>query len=225
MTRHSSSNSSQTNDHDRSGEHCVEDPDHNLNITAALALGGVSPTEIAENNERRGTRQSARSETMPTRDLRAYASIPGFRIGEVVADDPMFTYVTLPDGWVKKPSRDHSMYVDIFDDRGRKRGMYFFKNAFYDRRANCWSPERRFYISEDYTHKDMLCVQVTDRGSVEPIVIFATEPVPKPSGAGGHEEYEELERMRVAEYERCITWLVGQGYPDYKNFLAYWDAT
>jgi hypothetical protein len=154
---------------------------------------------------------------MPTRDLAPYASIPGFRIGEVVSDDPMFRFVTLPDGWVKKPSRDHSMYVDIFDDKGRKRGMYFFKNAFYDRRANCSPPNRRFTISEDYTREDVVCVQVIDRGGMEPSVIFATEPVSRPSG------YEEAGCVRSDAYDRCAAWL-SEHYPDYENFLAYWET-
>lgn len=57
----------------------------------------------------------------------------GFEIGEPV--DELFVTVKAPEGWQLKPT-EHSMWSDIIDHEGQKRGDVFYKAAFYDRKAS-----------------------------------------------------------------------------------------
>lgn len=59
----------------------------------------------------------------------------GFVLGDIVADDPLFRYATLPTGW-RKQRTEHPMWSHIVDERGRVRVRVFYKAAFYDRRAD-----------------------------------------------------------------------------------------
>lgn len=74
---------------------------------------------------------------MPTIGLEQYRAIPGFEIGRTLPGDELFTRVRLPAGWSKQPSPDSPLYVIILDEQRRRRGMYFYKSAFYDRSARC----------------------------------------------------------------------------------------
>jgi hypothetical protein len=56
----------------------------------------------------------------------------GFVFGEPI--DELFQECVLPEGWQIAPT-DHSMWSDILDEGGNKRGSMFYKAAFYDRDA------------------------------------------------------------------------------------------
>ncbi|RCG27229.1 hypothetical protein DQ384_26280 [Sphaerisporangium album] len=59
----------------------------------------------------------------------------GFVLGPVDPADRLMREATLPAGW-KRTGTGHSMHTDIVDELGRKRIGIFFKNAWYDRRAD-----------------------------------------------------------------------------------------
>jgi hypothetical protein len=60
----------------------------------------------------------------------------GFVLGDVVDDDPLFRYATIPPGWTRAPAEGLcGSYV--VDEHGRRRLMIFYKAAPYDRKASC----------------------------------------------------------------------------------------
>lgn len=85
--------------------------------------------------EAAGQRQLVHSDQVPTEGSDALAEL-GFTLGDVVAGDPLFRHVTLPEDWTKQGT-DHAMHSQILDPLGRKRVGIFYKAAFYDRRADC----------------------------------------------------------------------------------------
>ena len=91
--------------------------------------------------EAAGQRQLVHRDVLPTeiqgdRDETIKQSLIdlGFKFGDVVNGDPLFTQVELPAGW-KKVGLDHDMWSYVHDDKGRERISVFYKAAFYDRRA------------------------------------------------------------------------------------------
>ncbi len=96
---------------------------------------GMGPRGI-ENMEEQGQRDSCASDTLPSQgsDHPAFAEM-GIVFGDPVVDDPLFRYCTLPAGWKKVPT-DHAMWNDVVDETGKVRAQYFYKAAFYDRKAN-----------------------------------------------------------------------------------------
>ncbi len=57
----------------------------------------------------------------------------GIEVVRVVND--LFYEVRLPAGWAMRAT-DHSMWNDVFDEKGRERIQVFYKAAFYDRSAH-----------------------------------------------------------------------------------------
>lgn len=105
---------------------------------ADAILGG--PGAI-ERSEARGHQELVNSTQLPT-DCRpedkAKLEAAGVVFGEPNPRDPMFCDATLPAGW-KKVATDHSMWSDIVDETGKKRGSIFYKAAFYDRSATLYA--------------------------------------------------------------------------------------
>jgi hypothetical protein len=106
----------------------------------ALYRTGNSSNIILE-MEAQGQRQLVESEVLPTeiqgdRDgaIKQALIELGFKFGEVVKGDPLFTHVELPVGW-KKVGSDHNMWSYVNDEQGRQRISVFYKAAPYDRRA------------------------------------------------------------------------------------------
>ena len=75
----------------------------------------------------------------------------GFTNQGLVKDD-IFVNITAPEGWTIAPT-DHSMWSDIKDAEGRKRGGVFYKAAFYDRSAH-FSLMLRYTLATDYGDTD-----------------------------------------------------------------------
>lgn len=99
------------------------------NFIAASTPGGI------EAQEKRGQVEQAKKQTLPQDLKRAEFEALGFVFGEPL--DDLFVNVTFPTGWEKKPT-DHSMWTDIVDETGKKRGAIFYKAAFYDRSAHAY---------------------------------------------------------------------------------------
>lgn len=140
---------------------------------------------------------------------------------EIIDDyDDLFWNVKLPEGWEVKAT-DHTMWNDLFDAHGRKRGTFFYKAAFYDRSAFI-NFETRFHAEvthdcdpdEDYeiwSKADLVGV-VKDCGKV--IYRTKTEPVPG--------DYTKETKINESFYEELEAFLAKE-YPDYENIHAYWD--
>ncbi len=99
------------------------------NLEAATTPGGI------ERQEAEGQRKMVSSFTTLPAEMDHGRSLElGFKIGQPVEGDELFINVEAPEGWELKAT-EHSMWSDIVDDKGEKRGQVFYKAAFYDRRA------------------------------------------------------------------------------------------
>lgn len=97
-------------------------------LLTASSPGGI------ERQEALGQQQLARSLQLPTDGLSDMPSDLGIVVVGPSSGDPIFSDVSLPDGWKVQPT-DHSMWSDLRDADGRTRARIFYKAAFYDRRA------------------------------------------------------------------------------------------
>ena len=184
-------------------------------VLAALAQGDLANALTAatpggiEAQEAQGQRDFVASETLPTECPREKLEELGFIFGE--AADDIFTYVQFPEGWKKVPT-DHSMWSDLVDDKGRKRGGIFYKAAFYDRSAHM-SLDRRFSYRQNYNLENTLQYQAFSSDEV----IFETDPVTfTEKYVDGWWEADDKAR------DETLAWL-NENYPDWENPMAYWD--
>lgn len=178
---------------------------------ADAMLGG--PNYAAERMERGEQRRAVASTNLPNpRGCKAEWEALGVVFGEKV--DDLFIRATLPEGWSVEPS-DHSMWNNIMDDKGRRRGQYFYKGAFYDRDAFLNHPDRRYMAERDYSDavaEGSVRAVVKDAGAV----IFATDMEP----IGDRKSWDAGDEHR----ERALAWLI-ERFPDHENARAYWDES
>lgn len=92
-----------------------------------------NPSDAILRQESRGQENFVKSETLP-RKYYDQSLLEGWGIVFGEAADDLFVYVTLPDGWIKRPT-DHSMWSELVDGEGKVRATIFYKAAFYDRDA------------------------------------------------------------------------------------------
>lgn len=201
-------------------EEITEKPVANPDLmTAAVstlddALARGTAAGVIEAQEAAGQRSFVNSTTLPS-DMgdggREGLETAGVVFGEPVEGDPMFTYVTLPDGW-KKVATGHSMWSDLVDDKGRKRASIFYKAAFYDRSAFL-RIERRFTMREDYEREDAIVVRAFDGSEI----VFTSQEYPYA------ERYsEEYSSQRQKALDEVSAWFA-EHWPDWENAGAYWD--
>ena len=187
------------------------------NFLVASIPGGI------EAQERAGQLEQAQKETLPldlrhgqchdascTDDMRKPWEALGFKFGKPI--DTVFVEATFPKGWKKRPT-DHSMWSEIIDEKGRKRGTIFYKAAFYDRSAIAYL-EPRFSVQETYKGPKVLII-VDACGEVTREI--AGEDPSKLEGDAFHKAYRENNEKR----EKLVAWL-NEHYPEWENPTAYW---
>lgn len=144
------------------------------------------------------------------------------KMGITIVDecDDLFYNVVLPEGWEIKAT-DHSMWNNLFDDKGRKRANFFYKAAFYDRDAFI-NFNTRFSISvghvaDDCEDYDVWC-KSDYQGTVKDgeDIIFSTECVPIVGSFDGDDKIKSQLRQKLELY-------MVENYPDYKDINAYWN--
>lgn len=176
------------------------------NAFAAMTPGGIEAQEAA------GQRSFVTSTTLPKDCPRKELEALGVVFGKD-ADD-LFVHAQLPAGW-KKQATDRSMWSDLLDDQGRKRGGIFYKAAFYDRRAdmhlNC-----SLRITREY--QDASGNKATGRPEQVAIrVQDATGTILYDAGSVAYADYQASDQAESA----CRTWLE-EHYPNWQSPLAYW---
>ena len=188
------------------------------NAVVAMTPGGI------EAQEKAGQLDQAERNTLPVELGSKYQGTPaehrkpwealGFKFTDRIVDG-IFVEVTFPKGWKKRPT-DHSMWSEIIDDKGRVRGMIFYKAAFYDRSAHAHlSP--RFGITNDY-EKPLATVSVKDAcGEVE----FKVSGLEHPDWRGDRSEADRRQAKQDEARQTCLTFLK-TNYPDFENPCAYW---
>lgn len=156
--------------------------------------------------------------TLPIKCPREQFEALGFKFGE--PEDDLFIAVTFPKGWSKRAT-EHSMWSEILDDKGRKRGSVFYKAAFYDRSAHAHL-ERRYIVTGEYLDASgaehnwesaerpasQRCIV---RDNADGKVLFKTESAPR-------DDYRKHDEFSDA----ASAWLK-ENFPDNDNVLAYWD--
>lgn len=144
------------------------------------------------------------------------------RIGITIIEeyDDLFWNVTLPEGWEIKAT-DHSMWNNLFDDKGRKRANFFYKAAFYDRDAFI-NFDTRFHVGVDHVAdagSDYEVWKVSDyQGTVKDgeEVIFRTECMPVTGSYDGDNKVKDTLREQLERYMK-------ENYPNYEDINAYWE--
>lgn len=195
------------------GLHALESG-HLENFIAASTPGGI------EAQEKRGQIEQSFAETLPIAGTSSEEQRKNFEaLGFVFALDrtaaqnqgrgKLFVDCKFPKGWRKKPT-DHSMYSDIVDEQGRKRGVIFYKAAFYDKRADCHLTRR--YGCGTEPEGGWLKVPPSKRfvGVVRDgdTVIFTTDPTPpEPNYRGQGDEsnrqaWLDWQQLKDAKGER-----------------------
>jgi hypothetical protein len=170
------------------------------NATVASTPGGIEAQEAAGQAMLCAAAQLPKEMHGCTREqLEAI----GFKFGADV--DELFVTCTLPPGW-KKQATEHSMYSDLFDEKGRKRASIFYKAAFYDRRADL-SLSRRYSVNgyEKGSSKESFRVAAKDCATV--IHEF-----------GETADYNERRKLE----EQGWAWLA-ERFPEWESPLSYWD--
>lgn len=122
------------------------------NFVVASTPGGIEAQEAAGQRD-----LVARFNRLPTKFLshcldtdmpKGWLEKVGFKVGDVVSGDDIWTAVTPPDGWTLRPT-EHDMWSEVRDDKGRLRISVFYKAAFYDRNCHA-SIVPRYQIDTKY---------------------------------------------------------------------------
>ena len=210
-----------------------KEPRITMATLAALAEGDLDNALVSmipggiEAQEAQGQQDFVASTTLPievNHGTREDFEAMGVVFGESV--DDLFCEAQLPEGWEKKPT-DHSMWSDLVDDKGRKRGSIFYKAAFYDRRASLNVVGRFGHSVEPalgYDHPDYRTsewrVVVLD---CEEVVWEAEQRVPpEPNASENREGWLAWLDSKDALYELSEAWLK-EHYPEWRDPTAYWD--
>jgi hypothetical protein len=162
----------------------------------------------------------------------------GIHVVGIDPSDKIFFNVVLPEGWSKVPT-DHSMWSDLRDQYGRKRGSIFFKAAFYDYEA-FFNQECRFYVrvepidayKSDITYEEREAMPKVGRVYDCDKVVFETDPVQLEAAATREARdatyWAKQDSDKKDLSKQCEEWLNSHGYTEYKDVNAYWsleDAT
>ena len=134
--------------------------------------------------------------------------------------DDLFWSISLPEGW-KIEATDHSMWNNLFDNKGRKRANFFYKAAFYDRDAFI-NFDTRYHATVDHVADASSDYEVWKNSDYQGIVkdgetvIFSTECVPVTGSYDGDDKVKDDLREQLDKY-------MEENYPNYEDINAYWD--
>ncbi len=137
------------------------------------------------------------------------------RMGITVIEeyDDLFWSVALPEGW-KIEATDHLRWNNLFDNKGRKRANFYYRDTFYDRDAFIIL-DTRYHVTVDHVADVSSGNEVWKNSDYQGTVkdgeevIFSTECVPATGS------YDGLQK-KLDKY-------MEENYPDYKDIHAYWD--
>ena len=104
----------------------------------ALAIGMITGDaseglEAVQNAEQCRARSACRLPKQMKPSKEAFENL-GFTFQDI--DDDVLYQATLPEGW--KLESDGDYWTTLVDEKGRKRGSYFYKGDFYDRKGSMY---------------------------------------------------------------------------------------
>ena len=179
-------------------------------LAIAMASGNTSEVlETVQNAEQSRVRNSSRLPRNMRPSQAAFEAL-GFTFTDT-GDDVLFE-ATLPEGWSTQETPGSSiLWENLVDDKGRVRGNYCYKGAFYDRYGHM-SLFCRYHSAYQHTDPDNydspINVVVTD---ADGSVIFNAGQCKETDS----EEYDKL----VAKAEEYLK----TNYPEWKDVTKYWD--
>ncbi|APH20871.1 hypothetical protein [Clostridium botulinum] len=130
--------------------------------------------------------------------------------------DDLFFNVELPNGWQIKPT-NHSMWNEVIDDKGRKRILFFYKGAFYDRDAFS-NFEKRYTYSEMPFDDYKTDASYEERKTKEwyGVVYDCGREIFRTEGIENKDYWDESLRKQCVEYLK-------KNYPLWEDITAYWN--
>lgn len=179
-----------------------------LAMAIGMSTGSASEgLEAVQNAEQNRARSNCRLPKKMNPSKEAFENL-GVTF-EDIGDDVLYK-ATLPDGW-KLKGDGGGYWTYIIDEKGRERGSYFYKGAFYDRSGHM-NLSHRFRVTCDAADpekwKGPYTVSVKDADGT---IIFT---------AG------KCERTHSQEYNalmnQCTTYL-RTNYPEWEDPTKYWD--
>lgn len=185
------------------------------NALAASVPGGI------EEQERKGQAKAVQDETLPLR-METWTALEALGFKRLPKTDELFQTCTFPPGWRKLPYKDHSMWNNIIDNKGRVRGSFFYKAAFYDQDA-FGRLQTRFSVESKRGPGDAMSIQVLDhdvpydeaKGRSVPKVLFE---IPYERSAN----WKEQERVSNLAYFAAGVWLA-ERFPGWDDVTIYWN--
>lgn len=174
-----------------------------------ILLKAVERQGDIEGQEKEGQALMAASSKLPKECPKEELEKLGFLFeGEA---DNLFYHVQMPNGW-SVVQTEHSMWSDLVDGKGQKRGGIFYKAAFYDRKAHM-SLHRRYKTSRNFDlEDDQTQFHILDGDNA----IYSTEI--RTSNKHSDDYWACLE-----ELQREVDLEIEKRFPDHLNTLAYWE--
>lgn len=186
-------------------------------INAAGAELSTEWIEAADRESAKSVQSFAASDTLPAdadKFQRRVLKRAGVTFGNPVAEDPIFTFVRLPDGWSKVASTEPSWF-DLVDDKGRSRALICY-NAWFQAREAQIILLKRFILARDYAIEDekgVIQYDVLDQG----VVVFTTEQY----GANTNRDSKEWYREERKAHKVAKAWL-NKNYPGWDDYVFDW---
>lgn len=185
------------------------------NFLVAATPGGIERQEAMGQAAIVGTR-----DILPKECQREQLEKLGFVFGK--DSDDLFVNVTFPAGWSKKAT-DHSMWSDLLDAKGRKRGSIFYKAAFYDRAAHM-SLTQRYTCGSQYLNADLTPFEWGKGGQPARQWIAVTDHATGETLWHSEAWPDTLRDWKAqdAHKESGKVWLT-EHFPHFAEASAYWD--
>lgn len=139
----------------------------------------------------------------------------GFRFTDIPGDD-VLCIAKMPEGWSIRKS-DYSMWIDIIDQNGLKRGTMFYKNTPYHKKAYM-TLESRYKVCEDYTDNDQL---KTIYFGNEQERLFVAGKVDLSHKLTWEEKL--LMRFQEIKLKELARQFANENYPGWRNVNSYWN--
>ncbi len=186
------------------------DFENSMKLAIAVALSTGSSSEGIETAQAAEQYRARRNWMLP-KDMsprkEVFESL-GFVFEDI--DDNVLYQATLPDGW--KLESDGGYWTTIIDEKGRNRGSYFYKGAFYDRSGHM-KLFRKFFLSNVYADPEDFSSPVTlvvkEIGNEN--IVYEAGQCEKSYG----DDYFKLEK-------KAKEWL-NTHYPEWEDPTKYWD--
>lgn len=181
-------------------------------------LFGMNPRAI-ENQEAQGQKELNESQQLPKkcnspRGINAAEQYHkmGIKVLTSSKGDDLFLGVKMPNGW-KKEATDHSMWNNLVDDKGRIRGRFFYKAAFYDR-DSFMNFTTRYEWKCDYSEKEFHSYHVWDSEKKE--AVFVTEKMSSDCNTPGYFKMQDKLQKQCEDF-------LAHNFPNHKDINAYWS--